>query len=495
MAFPKTASSATFCSYVCPHAVIRPVAVPEDQVPEGMKTVAMTGMPGYRYAITVSTLDCTGCGSCANVCPGKKGAKALVMKPIDSQMGEQKFFELNYKYADDDKILAKFKPNSIKGSQFKQPLLEFSGACPGCGETPYAKLITQLFGDRMVIANATGCSSIWGGSAPSTPYTTNKAGKGPAWANSLFEDNAEYGLGMAIANRQRRAKLAEIIKKFADSEYDVINAASKAWLEAKDDGENSKAAAADLEAALLKADAECGSCGCEFDPLYKEALAMKDLFTKQSVWIFGGDGWAYDIGFGGLDHVIASGEDVNIMVFDTEVYSNTGGQASKATPTGSIAQFAAAGKATGKKDLAGIAMSYGNVYVAQVAMGADYNQCLKAIIEAEAYHGPSIVIGYAPCINHGIKGGMGNSISETKKAVEAGYWFNYRFNPAAEQPFALDSKAPAASYNDFILSETRYSALTRSMPERAKELFERAANEAKARYNRLSKLGELYSQK
>ena len=287
----------------------------------------------------------------------------------------------------------------------------------------------------------------------------------------------------------------EIIKKFADSEYDVINAASKAWLEAKDDGENSKAAAADLEAALLKADAECGSCGCEFDPLYKEALAMKDLFTKQSVWIFGGDGWAYDIGFGGLDHVIASGEDVNIMVFDTEVYSNTGGQASKATPTGSIAQFAAAGKATGKKDLAGIAMSYGNVYVAQVAMGADYNQCLKAIIEAEAYHGPSIVIGYAPCINHGIKGGMGNSISETKKAVEAGYWFNYRFNPAAEQPFALDSKAPAASYNDFILSETRYSALTRSMPERAKELFERAANEAKARYNRLSKLGELYSQK
>ncbi len=492
---PENCIQCTFCSYVCPHAVIRPVAIPEGQEPEGMKLLSMTGMPGYKYAITVSPLDCTGCGSCANVCPGKKGAKALVMKPIDSQTDQQKFFELNYKYIDDDKVLAKYKTNSIKGSQFKQPLLEFSGACPGCGETPYAKLITQLFGDRMVIANATGCSSIWGGSAPSTPYTVNKAGKGPAWANSLFEDNAEYGFGMAVANRQRRDRLTEIIKKFAESGYDVINGASQAWLAAKDSGENSKAAAADLEAALLKANEECGSCGCEFDALYREALAMKDIFVKQSTWIFGGDGWAYDIGFGGLDHVIASGEDVNIMVFDTEVYSNTGGQASKATPTGSIAQFAAAGKGTKKKDLAGIAMSYGNVYVAQIAMGADFNQCLKAIIEAEAYAGPSLIIGYAPCINHGIKGGMGNSIAETKRAVEAGYWFNYRFNPAAEQPFTLDSKAPSTSYADFIGSETRYSALSRSMPERAKELFARAEEEAKARYNRLSKLGELYSDK
>lgn len=490
---PENCIQCTFCSYVCPHAVIRPVAIPEGEVPEGMVTIPMTGMPGYRYAINVSPLDCTGCGLCAHTCPGKKGAKALIMKPIDTQLDKQKYFELNYKYTDDENVLAKFKPTTVKGSQFKQPLLEFSGACPGCGETPYAKLITQLFGDRMVIANATGCSSIWGGSAPSTPYTTNRWGKGPAWANSLFEDNAEYGFGMAIANRQRRARLTEIIKKFADSEYDLISGPSKAWLEAKDDGEASKAASAVLEEALNKAVDECGSCGCEFDALYKEALAMKDLFVKQSIWIFGGDGWAYDIGFGGLDHVIASGEDVNIMVFDTEVYSNTGGQASKATPTGSTAQFAAAGKPTGKKDLAAIAMSYGNVYVAQVAMGADFNQCLKALIEAEAYAGPSLVIGYAPCINHGIKGGMVNSMAETKKAVEAGYWFNFRFNPANEQPFTLDSKEPSASYSDFILSETRYSALARTMPERARELFERAEEQAKSKYNRLSKLGELYS--
>jgi len=345
----------------------------------------------------------------------------------------------------------------------------------------------------MVIANATGCSSIWGGSAPSTPYTTNRWGKGPAWANSLFEDNAEYGFGMAVANRQRRERLAEIVAKFADSDYATINGAAREWLDAKNDAEQSKVAAAALEAALNKAVEECGTCGCEFDALYKEALAMKDLFVKQSVWIFGGDGWAYDIGFGGLDHVIASGEDVNILVFDTEVYSNTGGQASKATPTGSIAQFAAAGKPTGKKDLASIAMSYGNVYVAQVAMGADFNQCIKALLEAEAYHGPSLVIAYAPCINHGIKGGMVNSMAETKKAVEAGYWINFRFNPANEQPFTLDSKEPTASYTDFILTETRYRALTRTMPERAKELFEAAEKQAKARYRRFAKLGDLYS--
>ena len=365
-----------------------------------MKLLPMTGMPGYKFGITVAVLDCMGCGSCAQICPGKKGEKALVMTPADTQQEQQQYFELNYKYMDNPEVLAKFKPNTVKGSQFKQPLLEFSGACGGCGETPYAKLITQLYGDRMLIANATGCSSIWGGSAPSTPYTVNKEGKGPAWANSLFEDNAEYGFGMATAIKQRREKLTEIIKTFADSEYELIAAPAKAWLEVMDDGEASKEASAKLIAALEQAEKECGSCGCEFDPLYKKALAMKDLFVKKSVWIFGGDGWAYDIGFGGLDHVLAAGEDVNIFVFDTEVYSNTGGQASKATPTGSVAQFAAAGKPTKKKDLAAIAMSYGYVYVAQVAMGADYNQCIKAITEAESYKGPSLIIAYAPCINH-----------------------------------------------------------------------------------------------
>ena len=317
----------------------------------------MTGMPGYRFGMTVSALDCLGCGSCVQICPGKKGAKALSMKPLDTQRDEQQYFDLSYKYADNADVLAKFKVDTVKGSQFKQPLLEFSGACAGCGETPYAKLITQLFGDRMFIANATGCSSIWGGSAPSMPYTTNKDGNGPAWANSLFEDNAEYGLGMAVAVKQRRAKLTELVEKFAATDIEPLATAAKAWLEVKDDGEASKKASADLIVAIETADSKCGNCGCDMDPLYKQALAMKDLFVKKSIWIFGGDGWAYDIGFGGLDHVLASGEDVNVMVFDTEVYSNTGGQASKSTPTGSVAQFAAAGKATKKKDLAGIAMS------------------------------------------------------------------------------------------------------------------------------------------
>ncbi len=488
---PENCIQCNFCSYVCPHAVIRPITLKEgDEIAEGTKLLDMNGMPGYRFGITVSALDCTGCGSCSTVCPGKKGAKALVMKPLESQLSGQKTFEYAYKYTDDAAVLAKFKPTSVKGSQFKQPLLEFSGACPGCGETPYAKLITQLFGDRMIIANATGCSSIWGGSAPSTPYTTNKVGYGPAWANSLFEDNAEYGFGMAIATRQRREMLIEIVTKFAESEYDVINTPSKAWLAAINDGEASKAAAPALEAALLKAVEECGSCGCEFDPLYKKALAMKDLFVKQSIWIFGGDGWAYDIGFGGLDHVIASGEDVNILVFDTEVYSNTGGQASKATPTGSIAQFAASGKATKKKDLGAIAMSYGYVYVAQIAMGADYNQCVKAITEAEAYNGPSVVIAYSPCINHGIKGGLKNGIAETKNAVNSGYWHMYRYNPASEKKFTLDSKEPTLSYGDFMMTETRYSALTRTFPDRAKDLFAQAEKQAKERYAKLAAIQE-----
>ncbi len=481
---PENCIQCNFCSYVCPHAVIRPVAIPEGDDTGDMKTLAMTGLAGYKFAIVVSALDCTGCGSCAQVCPGKKGAKALTMKPLDTQVAEQKNFDLAYKYTDDADVLAKFKPETVKGSQFKQPLLEFSGACPGCGETPYAKLVTQLFGDRMFIANATGCSSIWGGSAPSTPYTTNKEGKGPAWANSLFEDNAEYGLGMATATRQRRALLAEIVEKLAASEDAAIAEASKAWLEAKDDGTASKFAAAQLEAALTPCADKCDLC--------KQALAMKDLFVKKSIWIFGGDGWAYDIGFGGLDHAIASGEDINIFVFDTEVYSNTGGQASKSTPTGSVAQFAASGKPTKKKDLAQIAMSYGYVYTAQIAMGADYNQCLKAILEAEAYKGPSLIIAYAPCINHGIKKGLATSMQETKNAVQSGYWHTFRFNPDKEQPFTLDSKEPTLSYRDFIMSEVRYNSLVRAFPERAEELFAIAEKQAKEKYRKLVNMAKLY---
>ena len=481
---PENCIQCNFCSYVCPHAVIRPVAIPEGDDTGDMKTLPMTGLAGYKFAIVVSALDCTGCGSCAQVCPGKKGAKALTMKPLDTQVAEQKNFDLAYKYTDDADVLAKFKPETVKGSQFKQPLLEFSGACPGCGETPYAKLVTQLFGDRMFIANATGCSSIWGGSAPSTPYTTNKEGKGPAWANSLFEDNAEYGLGMATATRQRRALLAEIVEKLAASDDAAIAEASKAWLEAKDDGTASKFAAAQLEAALTPCADKCDLC--------KQALAMKDLFVKKSIWIFGGDGWAYDIGFGGLDHAIASGEDINIFVFDTEVYSNTGGQASKSTPTGSVAQFAASGKPTKKKDLAQIAMSYGYVYTAQIAMGADYNQCLKAILEAEAYKGPSLIIAYAPCINHGIKKGLATSMQETKNAVQSGYWHTFRFNPDKEQPFTLDSKEPTLSYRDFIMSEVRYNSLVRAFPERAEELFAIAEKQAKEKYRKLVNMAKLY---
>ncbi len=485
---PENCIQCNFCSLVCPHATIRPVAMKDEDAakyPE-MKLLPMTAMPGYKFGVTVSVLDCLGCGSCVQICPGKKGEKALSMQSASTQQSEQQYFDLSYKYADNPEILAKFKPDTVKGSQFKQPLLEFSGACAGCGETPYAKLITQLFGDRMFIANATGCSSIWGGSAPSTPYTVNKEGKGPAWANSLFEDNAEYGLGMATAVKQRRAKLIEIIEGFAASENADLAAAAKAWLEVKDDGKASVAASAALENAIKNAD--------NGEDAYKQALAMKDLFVKKSMWIFGGDGWAYDIGFGGLDHVLASGGGVNVFVFDTEVYSNTGGQASKSTPTGSVAQFAAAGKAVKKKDLAGIAMCYGYVYVAQVAMGADYNQCVKAISEAESYHGPSIVIGYAPCINHGIKKGLGTSMLETKAAVAAGYWHTFRYDPRltaeGKNPFTLDSKEPTNDYKEFINTESRYSSLNLFFPERAKVLFDRAEIEAKEKYLKLKKLSE-----
>ena len=487
---PENCIQCNFCSYVCPHAVIRPCALDEEQAknaPEGMKLLPMTGMPGYQFGMTISVLDCTGCGSCANVCPGKKGEKALVMKPFESQLDQQKYFDFNTSTTINPAVLDKFKETTVKGSQFKQPLLEFSGACAGCGETPYAKLATQLFGDKMYVANATGCSSIWGGSAPSTPYTVNKEGKGPAWANSLFEDNAEFGFGMALAQKAIRDKLIVKVTELANGDGPAKDACQK-YLDTVNDTKLNAIATENLIAALT-------DCGCD---AAKEILKEKDYLSKKSVWILGGDGWAYDIGFGGLDHVIASGENVNILVFDTEVYSNTGGQSSKSTPTGAIAQFAASGKEVKKKDLAQIAMSYGYVYVAQVAQGADYNQCIKAFTEAESYNGPSIIIAYAPCINHGIKGGMSKAQTEEKRAVESGYWHLFRFDPKktqnGENPFSLDSKEPTADYQEFIKGEVRYSSLLRQNPERAAELFAKAEETAKAKYNYLKKFGKLFDQ-
>ncbi len=410
---PENCIQCNFCSYVCPHAVIRPVAMTADELaaaPAGTKSKDMTGLPGMKFAITVSALDCTGCGSCVNVCPGMKGNKAITMQPMEGELPQQEVFNYGLTLADKPEVAAKFAPTTVKGSQFKQPLLEFSGACGGCGETPYAKLVTQLFGDRMYIANATGCSSIWAGSAPSTPYTVNKEGHGPAWANSLFEDNAEFGLGMFLGQQvQRERVVAKVRALKAEGE---LAAAREEFLSTLENGAANKAATDKLVEQLEK------NRGLEFA---EDILAEKDQLVKKSVWAFGGDGWAYDIGFGGLDHALASGKDINILVFDTEVYSNTGGQSSKSTPTGAVAQFAAAGKETKKKDLAAIAMSYGYVYVAQVAMGADYNQTIKALVEAESYNGPSLVIAYAPCINHGIKGGLVNAQTEIKKAVAAGY--------------------------------------------------------------------------
>ncbi|MEE0838772.1 pyruvate:ferredoxin (flavodoxin) oxidoreductase [Ruminococcus sp.] len=482
-----------FCSYVCPHAVIRPVVMTDAELKKAPKlaqekAVAMTGMPGYNFVMTMSALDCTGCGSCVNVCPGKKGNKALSMMPLETQLAEQEVFNYGLTLAEKPEVFEKFKATTVKGSQFKQPLLEFSGACAGCGETPYAKLITQLFGDRMYIANATGCSSIWGGSAPSTPYTVNKDGKGPAWANSLFEDNAEYGYGMFLAQSTiRNRTIAKVLELSKTTKAAALKKACEEYLETVDDGEKNSAATDNLIAALKKTK----------NKATEEILKDADYLRKKSMWIFGGDGWAYDIGFSGVDHVIAQGEDVNIFVFDTEVYSNTGGQSSKSTPTGAIAQFAAAGKEVKKKDLAGIAMSYGYVYVAHVAMGADYNQCIKAIHEAESYHGPSIIIGYAPCINHGIKGGMSIAQTEEKKAVQAGYWHLYRFDPRlkaeGKNPFILDSKAPTADYKDFIMGEVRYNALARQNPERAEKLFGKAVQNAKDRYDYLLRYANLYN--
>lgn len=491
---PENCIQCNRCAIVCPHAVIRPVAMTADELakaPENTKSLPMMGLKDLNFVMTVSTLDCTGCGACAQVCPGKKGAKALTMQPIDSQRSKQAVFDYALTLEDKPEVHEKFKFTTVKGSQFKQPLLEFSGACAGCGETPYAKLVTQLFGDRMFIANATGCSSIWGASAPATPYTKNKKGYGPAWQNSLFEDNAEFGLGMALGQKAIRNRLIEYVEGIQkDTDSADLKTACRNYLDTVTDSTSSRPATDALIAELEKntEDAKVGE-------LVKKTLVDKDELAKKSMWIFGGDGWAYDIGFGGLDHVIASGENVNILVFDTEVYSNTGGQASKATPVGSVAQFAAAGKAVKKKDLAAIAMSYGYVYVAQCAMGADNNQVLKAMVEAESYNGPSLVICYAPCINHGIKGGMGIAQLEEKKAVEAGYWNIFRYDPRladeGKNPFMLDGKAPSASYRDFIMGEVRYNSLTRSFPERAEKLFEKAEKVAADKYAHLEKLASL----
>ena len=492
---PDNCIQCNFCSYVCPHAVIRPVALTAEEAaaaPADMRMKDMTGMPGYKFAITVSALDCTGCGSCANVCPGMKGEKALTMGGLEANMGEQAVFDWGQALPKKPEVVAKFKENTVKGSQFKQPLLEYSGACAGCGETPYAKLVTQLFGDHMYIANATGCSSIWGNSSPSTPYTVNEKGHGPAWSNSLFEDGAEFGYGMLLAQNALRAGLkAKVEALIADTDKEDVKAAGQEWLDTFASGALNGAATDKLVAALT-------ACGCE---KAQEILKDKDFLAKKSQWIFGGDGWAYDIGYGGVDHVLASGQDINIMVFDTEVYSNTGGQSSKSTPVGAIAQFAAGGKETKKKDLAGMAMTYGYVYVAHVAMGADMNQCIKAITEAEAYPGPSLIICYAPCINHGIKakGGMAKSQTEEKMAVESGYWYNFRFNPAnkalGKDVFTLDSKAPNYDeYKNFLNGEVRYNSLVRANPARAEKLFNESENIAKARYEQLKKMVAMYAQ-
>ena len=486
---PDNCIQCNFCSYVCPHAVIRPIAMTEEEAaaaPEGTKTLPLTGMPQYKFVMTISSLDCTGCGSCANVCPGKKGEKALTMVSLDKNLEAQKGYDYGQTLPIKQDVIDKYKETTVKGSQFKQPLLEFSGACAGCGETPYAKLITQLFGDRMYIANATGCSSIWGNSSPSTPYTMNKAGKGPAWDNSLFEDNAEFGYGMLLAQNAIRDGLKGKVEAVmaAEQATDEVKAACKEWLDTYGIGALNGAATDKLVEALDGID--CPNC--------KDIVKNKDFLAKKSQWVFGGDGWAYDIGFGGVDHVLASGKDINIMVYDTEVYSNTGGQSSKATPTGAVAQFAAGGKDVKKKDLASIAMSYGYVYVAQISMGADYAQTVKAIAEAEAYPGPSLVIAYAPCINHGIKKGMDKAQTEEKLAVECGYWHNFRYNPAAEdKKFSLDSKAPTGDYQAFLKGEVRYASLALKNPDRAGALDAKNEEEAKARYQYLNKLVTLYT--
>ena len=471
------------CSYVCPHATIRPFALTDAEaknIPSAAQVVDIKAGKGkgvYKFTIAVSPLDCMGCGVCVGACP----VDALTMVPQEEEAAQQPVFDYCVAEVSEKKDM---QDNTVKGSQFRQPMLEFSGSCAGCAETSYARLVTQLFGDRMYISNATGCSSIWGGPASTSPYCTNKEGRGPAWCNSLFEDNAEHGLGMFVGQNKIREDLADKLKKIAEEgKNEDVKAAAKTWLDTMNDGEANKEATKTLIAALEK-------CGCD---CAKEILAKKEYLSKKSVWIFGGDGWSYDIGYGGLDHVIASKQDVNIFVFDTEVYSNTGGQASKASNIGQVAQFAAAGKEVKKKSLSEIAMQYGYVYVAQVAMGANPAQTIKAITEAEAYHGPSLIIGYAPCEMHSIKGGMANCQKEMKKAVDCGYWNLFRYNPeGGDKKFTLDSKAPAGGYQEFLMNEARYSRLTREFPERAGVLFERNEEEAKIRYEHLLKLVELY---
>ena len=482
------------CSFICPHACIRPVLVNEEELnnaPEAFKTKKATGkgFDGLQYRMQVSPMDCTGCGNCADVCPAKE--KALVMKPFETQEVEVE----NWAYAaDTTKVAPKgdiMNPNTVKGSQFRQPLMEFSGACAGCGETAYIKLVTQLFGDRMMIANATGCSSIWGGSAPSTPYTVNHEGKGPSWANSLFEDNAEYGLGQHLAVEQIRGKLTDDIQKLVSLATDEDGKqVFQNWLNNKDNGEASVEASKAVVELINNAEPKTEETKVLLDSVKSRA----DYLVKRSQWILGGDGWAYDIGYGGLDHVLASGENVNVLVFDTEVYSNTGGQSSKSTPLAAMAKFAAAGKRSRKKDLGMMAMSYGNVYVAQVAMGADYNQFVKAVVEAEAYDGPSLIIAYAPCINHGIKEGMGRSVANEEQAVKAGYWHLYRHNPVlrkeGKNPFSLDSKEPTESFRDFLMGQVRYSAIAKQFPEEAEELFTQAEESAKDRLDSYKRLAD-----
>ena len=482
------------CSFICPHACIRPVLVNEEELqnaPEAFKTKKAIGkgFDGLQYRIQVSPMDCTGCGNCADVCPAKE--KALVMKPFDSQEVEVE----NWAYAvDPAKVAPKgdiMNVKTVKGSQFRQPLMEFSGACAGCGETAYIKLVTQLFGDRMMIANATGCSSIWGGSAPSTPYTVNHEGKGPSWANSLFEDNAEYGLGQHLAVEQIRGKLTDDIQQLVSLATDENGKqVFQNWLDNKDNGEASVEASKAVVELINKAEPKTE----ETKALLESVKSRADYLVKRSQWILGGDGWAYDIGYGGLDHVLASGENINVLVFDTEVYSNTGGQSSKATPVAAMAKFAASGKRSRKKDLGMMAMSYGNVYVAQVAMGADYNQFVKAVVEAEAYDGPSLIIAYAPCINHGIKEGMGRSVANEEQAVKAGYWHLYRHNPVlrkeGKNPFSLDSKEPTESFRDFLMGQVRYSAIAKQFPEEAEELFTMAEESAKDRLDSYKRLAD-----
>ena len=483
---PENCIQCNQCTFVCPHACIRPALnAAGAEKPESYNSKPATGMPGYEFKIQVSPLDCMGCGVCANVCPAK--TPALEMVPFESIVDVE---TVNYEYS--EKLpkadTSKFKTSTVKGSQFNKPLFEFSGACAGCGETPYVKVVTQMFGDRMIVANATGCSSIYGGSSPTCPYTKNEQGHGPAWANSLFEDNAEFGYGYNLAYGQRRAKLAEKIEALMNEceDWPEAKAACAEWIENRKNAEGSKAASEKL----LKVIEPCNGCGCKHDEFVKEIIDAKDCLVKKSIWIIGGDGWAYDIGYGGLDHVLAMGEDVNVLVLDTEVYSNTGGQASKSTPTGAVAKFAAAGKRVKKKDLGMMAMSYGYVYVAQCSMGYNKQQFLNAIIEAESYDGPSLLICYAPCINHGIN--MSKSQEEEKRAVEAGYWHCYRYNPtkaeAGENPFTLDSKDPTESYHDFLLGETRYTSLKKAMPDVAEQLFEEAEKENTERLNKYKNL-------